>query len=211
MATQSKRTLPTGPEREPAPKGTHLAVCIQVIDLGTQKVSYIDKETKEKKEKDTPQIQLAFQLVNEWIVGEDKKKRAVVVYKTYTYSGHASSNLYQDLKVWLGLDSPNFDVEDCLGEAAQITITHNKSQKTGKVYDNVTAITALMKGTKAPKATEPMRSLFLDNTFDETTFKALGNYVKSKIMESKEYKALQAAKEGKGAGKAANAKGSKKK
>lgn len=168
--------IPQGKQRELPEEGTHNAICVQVIDMGTQKVTY------EGKEKSLRQIQLAFQLVDE----QTSEGEAMVVYKKFTFSGHSKSALMIALKAWLSVKDPEYDMENVLGKPALITIAVSTNDKGS--FANISNIGGVPKGTKVTKASEPFRSLFLnDGEFDEETFKVLPEYLKLKIADSPEY------------------------
>lgn len=181
--------IPTGSTRELAPEGTHNAVCVQVIDLGTQKVrDFKDKE----KFNDVRKLNMAFQLVEE----ETSEGKAVVVYRQYTFSASPKSNLMKDLKAWVGLKIENaadFDTDTLLGKACSITVEHETTEK--GTYANISNIAALPKGMKAKKPTEALVSFSLDEgEFDQEVFDALPEYLRLKIADSPEYAAATAPK-----------------
>ena len=167
-------SIPKGSARELAPEGVHNAVCIQVIDLGTQPSEQWGDKRK---------VQLAFELVEERTTDD----KAIVAYRQYTFSASPKGNLMKDLKAWLGAKSVSgeMDMDDLLGKAASVTIEHNETEK--GTFANITNLGGLAKGAKVKKHTEPLRSLYLDESFDADTFEALPDFLKEKIMVTKEY------------------------
>jgi hypothetical protein len=192
--------IPEGKPRELAPEGAHNAVCVQVIDLGTQPAM---KEGWD----DSRSIQLAFQLVDE----QTSNGKAVVVYKQfgYTYKG----NFGKLLKSWLGVKEPkSFDPRNILGKAALVTVVHRESKGNGNTYDNVDTISALQKNVKVKRHTEKLKGLFLEKgEFDQEVFDSLSDYLKQKIAGSPEYSEVVNAQKNKGnAGSSTNKKTNKK-
>lgn len=166
-------SIPKGANRELVPEGTHVAVCVQVIDLGTQSSEQWGDKRK---------VQLAFELVDERTTDD----KAMVCYRQYTFSASPKGNLMKDLKGWIGKEAVGeFDMDNLLGKAASITVEHNETDK--GTFANITNIAGLPKGSKVKKSTEPLRSLYLDETFDADTFEVLPDFLKEKIMVTKEY------------------------
>ena len=175
--------IPQGSRRELAPEGTHNAVCIQVIDLGTQ---------PSEKWGDKRKVQLAWQLVDE----ETKEGKAVVTYKRYTFSSSPKSSLMIDLKAWMGIKGRDFEMDNCLGKPCLLTIEHSETEN--GTYDNVTNLSGLPKGVKVKKHTEPLKSLYLDSEFDKDVFEDLPDFLQAKILATPEYEAVTAATKPKG-------------
>ncbi len=177
------------PERELAPEGSHNAVCIQILDYGTQ----LDENYGTKQRK----CSVAFQLVDE----KTEEGEPFVVYKKYNLPGLGpKANLAKDLKSWQGLvveKDEEIDLDEViLGKSCVVTIVYNESEKNGKTYDNVATITnpVKVKG-KTPvfKATEPVWSLWLnEEQWDQTIFDAQQDWIKDIIKKSDEYKDLMA-------------------
>lgn len=163
--------------RELTPEGVHNANCVQVIDLGTQTVTFKGEERQSR------QVQLAFELADE----KTSEGNAFVSYRKYTYSSSPKSNLMKDLRAWLGKDkvTGDFEMDTLLGKPAMITIEHSETER--GTFANITNIGGLAKGMKPKKPTEPLRSLYLDESFDSATFEELPEFLKEKIMVTKEY------------------------
>ncbi len=171
---------PPKSKRELAPEGVHKAVCVHVIDLGTQEFSFKGKEMSARK------VSVGFELIG--------KKNAFgepqVVAQRYTFSNSKKSNLMKDLKAWLGIKDPDFDLDGLQGKPAQVTITHSDDGE----YANITNVGGVPKGTKFPKPATPWVSLYLDETFDQDVFDDLPDYFKEKIAASPEYDEVNAPK-----------------
>jgi hypothetical protein len=165
--------------RELAPEGTHTAICVRVLDLGTQ---------HSEKWGDKHKINLAFELLDE----QTDEGEPFVVYKQYTASLSNRSTLAGDLKSWLNQKfekDDEFDLEDLLGKAGLVTIVHTDGDD-DKVYANIDTITGLPKNTKVRKASEKLVSLFLNDDFDQEVFSELPEFLQERIASSPEYKQL---------------------
>lgn len=124
---------------EPAPPGLHRAVCVDVVDLGMVEGKFGAKR----------KLKLVFQIEK-----RNKLKERFQARQSYTQSLMEGSNLRRDLKTWRGRDfTPEeikaFDVEKLLGVNCQLSLTHETSKSTGRVYAKVTAVLPAQKG--APK------------------------------------------------------------
>lgn len=168
-------------KREMAPEGVHKAVCINVIDLGTQEFTFKGKPQSARK------VSIGFELLGK----RNKAGEPFVVQQRYTFSNSKKSNLMKDLKGWLGVKDPDFDMDKCLGKSALITIKHDDAGE----YANVTNVGGVPDGTKFPKPAKAPVSLYLSaEDFDESTFDSLPDYFKEKIAASPEYDELAAPK-----------------
>lgn len=174
----------SGGTLNPCPEGTHVAICYRMIDIGTIKEEYLGEAKMQHK------VQLTFETPFEtFVFHEEKGPQPYVVSKEYTLSMHEKSTLRKDLESWRGKafteeEAKGFDVTKLIGQACQITVTHND-----KGYAQVKAISGLAKGMSKPLPTNPQVILDYDN-FDWDVFNSLPDFIKNKIASSKEYKAL---------------------
>lgn len=164
---------PPKAKRELAPEGVHKAVCVHVIDLGTQEFTIKGKQTSARK------VSVGFELLGK----KNGFGEPLVVAQRYTFSNSKKSNLMKDLKGWLGIKDPDFDLDGLKDKPAQVTITHSEDGE----YANITNVGGVPKGTKFPKPTNKFVSLYLDETFDKDVFDDLPDYFKEKIASSPEY------------------------
>lgn len=136
-----------GADFEPLKEGTHLAVCVGIIDLGLQETNFGEKR----------------QLRLEWITPDELKDNGEPfrIGKTYTLSMNSKSSLRKDIANWIGGISDDdaaaaFDITTLAGKGCQITVTH-RTGNTGRVYANVSGVTGLPKGVTADaNGTEPV-------------------------------------------------------
>lgn len=167
----------------PPPAGTHIAVCIKVIDLGTQAVEWQGQTKLQHK------IMLAWELPFEPM----DDGRPFTHTQRYTFSSSDKATFRKHLEGWRGKkfeDSdfgPNgFDVKNVLGKPCSIIITH--STKGEKTYANTDGIGPVPRGTKAPAAVNPLVYFSLEpDKFDRETFDAFGEGLKAVIAKSPEY------------------------
>ncbi len=170
------RSIPKGAPRELLEEGSHQAVCVGCIHVGTQpanKEGWDDQNT----------IYLLFQAVNE----ETSAGKPFVVAKPFNYVFSSGSNLGKLLDAWLGVEDDEFDITTVVGEKAIITIKHNESKK--GTFANITTITAPPKGSEKSirKATVPFQILMLDEEgWDEEVYESLPDFYKLKIAASDE-------------------------
>lgn len=125
------------------PSGSHVGVCIDVVDLGLVKSTYAGKTKNQHK------IRVVWQ-TDEY----QDNGNPFNVSKRYTLSLHEKSTLRKDLESWRGRpftgeELEGWDVESVLGAAALISVVQNASG--GNVYANVAAIMRPPKGTPIPE------------------------------------------------------------
>ena len=162
---------------EQIPKGVHLARCYSIVDLGHQTIEWKGEV------KVVPKVRITWE-INELMADG----RPFVISKEYTASIGPKANLRKDLDAWRGRDFTeeelaNFSLENVLGAPCQISISH--TSKGDKTYANVDAIIPLAKGMVAPELVNP-KVKFDISTFDKEVFEKLPEFVRKKILMSKE-------------------------
>ena len=167
-----------GGDYTPPPQGTHPAVCIAVIDLGTQ-YSELYQKSQQK-------------VLLGWELDADPPRAdgaAHTAWKRFTLSLHQKAGLRAALEAWRGRnftaeELAGFDLANIAGKGCLITITH--VEREGKKYANVAGISALPKGLTAPAASkEP--TIFRVDEPDEAIFAALSDRLKDTIRSSREW------------------------
>lgn len=176
-------------EREQCPEGTYNAVCVGIVDLGTQ-TSTFNGKTKEARK-----VSFTFEIQGE----EDSEGNPFYVYRKYTMSLAPKSSFAKDLKTWMNktvAKGESFEIDTLLGKPCLITITHNEGDG-GAVYANISGIAAPMKGTKVAKPKAELLSFYMDgDRLDTATFDQLPQYIQGVIAESPEFKALASKRKG---------------
>lgn len=131
----------------PAPEGVHVAVCVDVADLGRQELTFSGvTRTKEM-------IRLSWQLEEKMETGEP-----YLASCRYTKSLHEKSKLRKHLQAWRGKkftkkELEGFDLETLIGQCCQLAVEHNEKED-GRVWANVTSVMGLPKGVVGIDATE---------------------------------------------------------
>lgn len=119
----------SGGNFQPAPAGTHRAVCVDVVDLGQVETQYGTK----------PMLRLVWEIEERMDDG-----RPFIVSKRYTQSLNEKATLRHDLESWRGKpltgdELAGFDTEKLIGAPALVNVMHRNGEA-GKVWSNVTGI-----------------------------------------------------------------------
>ena len=176
----SKYTSKAAPKILP-PAGTHNARLVRIAEMGTQETEFGEKF----------KVQLSYELVEESAVfNEDKGEQNFVVHKTYNRSLHKRADLGKDITAILGRDleeNEEFEMDDLLGEPCQVVVVITEDEQ----YANIKAVIPANKKAKIPKAESELKSLYLDENFDEDVYDSLPEGMKEKIAASQEYKDIE--------------------
>lgn len=172
-----------GGDFEQPPAGTHVARCVKVIDIGTQKGEYQGKATIKR------QCVIGWELPTELMTEGDYAGKPFVVSKFYTASLSEKANLRKDLANWRGRDFTEqelqgFEAKNILDKPCLISLTPNEK---GKI--RVTGVMALPKATQVPQRVNNIVYFSLDE-FDSKAFDALSDGYKKLIQVTPEYRAL---------------------
>jgi hypothetical protein len=173
-----------GGDFEQPPVGTHVARCIKIIDIGTQKGEYQGKATSKR------QCIVGWELPTELMTEGEFAGKPFTVSKFYTASLGEKANLRKDLQNWRGRDFTDaelsgFDSKNILDKCCLVGLTPNDK---GKI--RVTAVMALPKGTTPPARINPIVYFSLDE-FDQAVFDSLSDGYKKLISVSPEYQAIK--------------------
>lgn len=175
-------------ERTLTPAGTFVARVIRIIYTGTIKESYMGEE------KEVPKIIITWELPTEThVFREADGAKPFTISKEYTHSMGNKSNLRPITEAIIGTrltddEAYGFDHDELLGMACQITVIHDK--KESGTWEKVTAVSPLLKGIICPPQVNPSKVLSFEK-WNEEMFAALPNFIKNKIVSSKEYKAMK--------------------
>lgn len=173
-----------GGDFEQPPVGTHVARCVKIIDIGTQKGEYQGKATIKR------QCIIGWELPLELMNEGEYAGKPFVVSKFYTASLGEKANLRKDLANWRGRDFTEaelggFEAKNILGKPCMLSLTANDK---GKI--RVTGVMALPKGTQVPEQSAPTVYFSLDE-FDQAAFDSLSDGYKKFITASPEYQAIK--------------------
>lgn len=170
----------TGGGFEKCPAGNHLAVCFEVIDLGTQKVVFQD-ETKQQRK-----VWIGWETPGEL----NESGQPYTIGKRYTFSSHERASLRKDLESWRGQAFSDeriheFNIKDVIGHACFLSVVHTANGD--RTYANIASIAALPKGTATPQMHNSPVYVSLDpDEFDPQAYEGLSDWMKGKILESPE-------------------------
>lgn len=164
----------------PAPIGNHIARCIKVIDLGTQKGEYLGKVHVRR------QVTIAWELPNELMETGAAAGKPFIVSKTYTASVSEKASLRKDLEMWRGKSfSPDelkgFDLKNVLGRPCMVSVVHTDSGKA-----KVAGVASVPKGMEVPAQVNEYVHFDLEE-FELSTYENLGKWHKEMIAQSPEY------------------------
>lgn len=136
-----------GGDFTPAPEGTHVARCVQVIDLGTQTSTYYTNNDGSFQK--THKVLFGWELPSEL----NEEGEPFLVFNRYTASLSTKANLRQHLESWRGRqftedELAGFELRKVLDVPCLINISHRKDGKA--TYADVKAVMALPKGQQPP-------------------------------------------------------------
>lgn len=166
----------------PAPAGNHVARCIRLVDLGTQRGQYQGQPTVRE------QLVVMWELPEELVdVGGEQKP--ALISKFYTSSLSEKANMRRDLEAWRGrpftpAELKKFDINTILGAPCLLNVVHDENGRA-----KVASISPLPKKMGcAPAFNEP--TAFWIAEWNDGDFQALPEGFKRLIEASDEYKEL---------------------
>lgn len=171
------------------PAGVHLARCYRIIDLGTQKTTYMGQS------KMSPKVLFQFEVHTENEDGTPlltQDGKPLSISKQYTLSLGENAIMRRDLQSWRGKgftpeELKMFELENVLGQWCMINVVH--TSKDGKTYanvDNITPVPAAIKKNGLPEGANPP-ALFSIRSADMAMFDTFSDYIKDKIRSAPEW------------------------
>jgi hypothetical protein len=170
----------------PFPEGLHIAVCTEVVDLGTQAGEWKGKPNAIRK------VSIRFTAPHVLFEDGELAGQPRSIGMIHTASLGEKANLRKLLESWRGkkftaAELDGFELAVLLGKPCQIQVL--QEEKNGKVYANIQSIVGIPQGTAIPAVDkDTFVSFDLDN-FDEDTFNALPDWQKEMIVDTPEYEA----------------------
>jgi hypothetical protein len=169
---------------ELAPAGTHTAICVRVLDLGTQ-TAVFDGKLKH-------QVRLSWELPDEMM----RNDRPFLVSKTYTWTMNKRGTLRAHLEAWRGVPFADkdfgeggFDIRNVLGKGCLLTVVHDEIGGEQRAF--VTNVSKLMKGQTVGDPVNSVLYLCLSaQRFDKQVFESLHERTRETIAKSPEYQAI---------------------
>lgn len=179
--------LPKPNEFELAPAGTHVATCVQFVDLGSHENTYQGQSKGMRRE-----VRIAWELPEESM----RDGRPFLISKRYTWSMGEKSSLRKHLESWRGRkfdenDFGNFDIRNILGKPCLLSIKHD--ERNGNTYAHIDSVSPLMKNMTPPAQIGAQLYFSLDE-FSQTTFDGLSEKTREYIAQSPEYRAIASGK-----------------
>ena len=137
---------------KPVSKGTHMAVCTTVVNLGLQDSGKWGPK---------PKHYIAFEVPGErveWEKDGEKHEGPAIIGSTYTSSLSPKAYLRQHLESWRGRafteqELEGFDLFKLLGKPCMLSVVHNEGN--GKTYANIASIMGIPAGTTPPNQEGP--------------------------------------------------------
>lgn len=166
-----------GGDFQQAPTGNHLARCVRIYDLGTQREEYEGKVSVREK------LIVTWELPNEPM--DDGKP--FIVSRFYTNSLSSKATLRADLENWRGKTFTNeelggFDLNSIVGKPCMISVVHTDAGKA-----RVGGIAALPKGMQCPLAVNEAFSYWIAE-HNPLIYEKISDGIKKFIEQSAEWK-----------------------
>ncbi len=176
--------------RELVEAGTHMARCVQIIQIGS-----VTNETGPYKGKVRQVVRIVFELVDLLkVFSEEKGPQPIWKDKEYTFSMYKDSELRKHIESWRGKaftdeEAAAFDISKLLTQPCLVGIGHKVAQGTGNTYDYINSIMKPMKEiTVPPLKTTPVYLSYED--WDDAVFLSLPEWIRKKMEGTPEFKAL---------------------
>lgn len=178
-----------GGDFKQAPAGNHIARCVKLIDIGTQRGQYQGTPTVRK------QIILQWEIPGETVEINGEQK-PLLVSKFLTDSLNEKATMRAMLEAWRGrpftaAELKRFDKMNLLGAACMVNVIHDDNGRA-----KVSSVAPLPKGVQCPPAFNNPSAFWIDE-WDDNAFAALPEGFKKFIEKSDEYKALNAGQKSK--------------
>ncbi len=168
----------------PCPAGNHLAICYQMVEIGTEVSDF------QGQKKSLHRVRLTWELPNERkIFNPDKGEQPYSLSRDYTLSMHEKATLRKDLESWRGKafnedEAKSFDVTRLMGKPCLLNIIH--TEKDGKTFANIAGVAAIIKGMEIPKQENPSFVFsYLDSTKED--FLKLPEWLQERMKKTPEY------------------------
>jgi hypothetical protein len=168
---------------EQPPFDTHPAVCVSVIDIGTQRREYKGVVKMLRR------VRIGFQLPDCLRTIGEHAGKPFLMTEFYTTSLSEKATLCTILESWRGRkfteeEKRGFDLKNLLGAPCMLQVIEGN---TGKAH--IGGVTKMYKGLPTPQMVGGTQYLSLDN-FDRAVFEGLSDGIKAMIEASPEYQRL---------------------
>jgi len=177
------------------PTGSHVARCVQIIDLGTQ-----DDVSPTYGARIVHKARVTWELpLEKRVFDETKGEQPFFVSKKYTVSLTDKSNLTKDLQSWRGKsfteeELKGFELKNILGKVCMVSIIHKVGKQSGKTNEEITAVSQIPKGLTVPPAISPLIYYEVEQGRD-AVYDQLPQFLKDDIAKCHEWRNKPAAPE----------------
>lgn len=171
------------------PAGTYAARCYSMVHIGTNEEEYMGQK------KDLNKVRITWELPTELKVFKPENgEQPYSISKEFTLSMYEKANLRKFLESWRGRgftddEVKNFDISVLIGVPCMLSVIH-KTSKQGRVYADVSAVSTVPKGMTVPPQINDSFEFSFEN-FDEGKLQKLPEFLRNKIISSKEYKQMK--------------------
>lgn len=192
MSPWKQKATTAGGATEIPKAGSHPAVLIGMIDLGTHEETFEDKDKGTSKTVDMRKVLFAWELTAEPISGH-KDGRNHVLVRDYNAVFSQRAALRKMVEGWRGksfIDDEDFDLQKLLGQKCMVTVKHGTSSK-GNTFAKLDGIAPVPKGMAVPEPKiKPFAWAIGDGEFPDPQWLPFlyGEAVRDKISRSKEIK-----------------------
>lgn len=175
-----------GGDFEVAPTGSHAAVCVALIDLGTHNEQFPGQAAKDVRK-----------LLIAWELTDEKKADGSnhIVGRDYTVSLHEKAALNILIKGWRGkplVEGEDFDILKLLKQKCQVNISHKPNGDGTRNYARVESVSQTVKGLTVPPHTVEPISWEIESGAEfpdaEWLPRVFGMLASDKVKECLEYK-----------------------
>jgi len=172
----------SGSSFQSAPAGNHVARCVKVVDLGTQKGEYKGETIIRR------QVLIGWELPLELMREGPSAGKPFLVRKIYTASLGDKATLRKDLEMWRGKaftsdELKGFEAKAVLGKPCMVSVIQNE-----KGSAKVGGITAVPKGMEVPGQMNQSSYFSLEpDEFNMSAYDVLGKWDKETIALSPEF------------------------
>lgn len=175
---------------EPIATGNYPARCYSMVHIGTVEETILGVTKKLNK------VRITWELPTELkIFKEENGEQPCVISKEFTLSLHEKATLRSFLKNWRGKDFTDeeakaFDIEKLVGAPCMLNITHKTKKDGSGVYAEIGSVSAMPKGFVCPEQIN-QSFVFTYDDFSEEKFNTLPEFMRNKMVNSDEYKAVK--------------------
>jgi hypothetical protein len=175
----------TATDFKPIPAGSHIARCVMMVDVGTQKPSNPQYRPKRM-------VYIGWEIPEETYENDKGERMACRIYRPFSLTlGKAKkpSNLRAFLIGWRGRpftpeEEAKFELSAILGAGCILNVVHNTVE--GTTYANVASAGPLMKGMALPVQSWPSVKYELEQGKD-ARFETLPEWLQDKIKACLEW------------------------